>query len=59
MKESHLKNIKKTITQCLIATILLGQATTADTLIRAEDTEGKYIKAVELENNVINFLSVL
>lgn len=54
-----MKNIKKTITQCLIATILLGQATTADTLIRAEDTEGKYIKAVELENKRYQFFECI
>ena len=52
MKET----IKKLMSKTLITTLLFSQVTIADTLIQAEDTQGKYIKAVELDDNRYRFL---
>jgi len=51
MKET----IKNLVGKTLIATLLFGQVTIADTLIQAEDTQGKFIKAVELDNGRYRF----
>ena len=51
--------LKDLIAKTLITTLFISNVTIADTLIQAEDTPGKYIKAVELENQRYKFFECI